>query len=146
MTAEDWTKLIEQLNTLPGGAGRAEPDFFGNLITDELAPVTSEWDFDGWMLKDGRVLSLRLDEAQQGMRLYVVEPGGEEQAEDHFIAKTGNELLEAARTHDVSPVILFLLALASGQIDDNKRLKIHAPLIDGAAKDLMLMTVCRLCG
>ncbi len=142
MTAEDWAKLIEQLNTLPGGAAAAEPDFFGSLITDELAPVTSEWDFEGWMLKDGRVLSLRLDETQQGMlRLFVVDP-----AEEHFIAKTGDELLEAARTSDVSAVLLFLLALATGQIDDNKRLKIHAPKIDGAAKDLMLMTVCRLCG
>lgn len=142
MTAEDWAKLIEQLNTLPGGAAAAEPDFFGNLITGELAPVTSEWDFDGWMLKDGRVLSLRLDETQQGMmRLFVVDP-----TDEHFIAKTGDALLEAARSHDVSAIILFLVALAAGQIDDNKRLKIHAPLIDGAAKDLMLMTVCRLCG
>lgn len=141
MTAEDWAKLIEQLATLPGGAAAAEPDFFGHLITDELAPITSEWDFDGWLLKDGRVLSLRLDEAQEGMRLYVVHPSGE-----HFIARTGNELLEAARSHGVSPLILFLLAVASGQIDDNRRLKMHAPKIDGAAKDLMLMTVCRLCG
>lgn len=142
MTADDWTKLISQLNTLPGGAAKAEPDFFGHLVTDELAPVTSEWDYDGWLLKDGRVLSLRLDETQQGMlRLFVVDP-----EEEHFIAKTGDILLETARSHGVSTVILFLLALATGQIDDNKRLKIHAPKIDGAAKDLMLMTVCRLCG
>ena len=141
MTAEDWAKLIEQLSTLPGGAAAAEPDFFGRFITGELAPTTSAWDHDGWMLKDGRVLSLRLDEEQVGMRLYVVDP-----EEEHYIARTGNELLEAARSNGVSPVILFLLALASGQIDDNRRLKIHAPLIDGAAKDLMLMTVCRLCG
>jgi hypothetical protein len=75
------------------------------------------------------------------MHLYVVDP-----EEEHYIARTGNELLEAARSNGVSPVILFLLALAAGQIDDNKRLKIHTPKIDGAAKDLMLMTVCRLCG
>jgi hypothetical protein len=142
MTAEDWAKLIEQLNTLPGGAGRAEPDFFGNLITDELAPVTSEWDFDGWLLKDGRVLILRLDEMQHhGMRLFVVDP-----EDEHAIARADGELITAARASGTSPLILFLLALATGQIDDNKRLKIHAPLVDRAAKDLMLMTVCRLCG
>lgn len=141
MTAEDWFKLIEQLRLIPGGAEKAEPDFFGHLITGDLAPVTSEWDFEGWLLKDGRVLSLRLDEAQEGMRLYVVDPD-----EDHFIARAGNELLDSAREAGVSPLILMLLALATGQIDDNKRLKIHAPKIDGAAKDLMLMSVCRLCG
>ncbi|TCJ18388.1 hypothetical protein EZJ19_02445 [Parasulfuritortus cantonensis] len=141
MTAEDWFKLIEQLGSIPGGAAKAEPDFFGHLITGELAPVTSEWDFDGWLLKDGRVLSLRLDEAQEGMRLFVVDP-----AEEHYIARTGNELLDCAREGGVSPLILMLLAIATGQVDDNKRLKLHAPAIDGAAKDLMLMSVCRLCG
>jgi hypothetical protein len=141
MTADDWTCLIEQLKQIPGGPSRAEPDFFGHLITDELAPTTSEWDFDGWLLKDGRVLSLRLDEAMEGMRLYVVDL---EQA--HYITRTGNELLATARHHDISPLILFLLALATGQLDDNKRLKLHAPKIDAAAKDLMLMSVCRLCG
>lgn len=141
MTAEDWAKLIEQLGLIPGGAERAEPDFFGHLLVDELAPITSEWDFENWSLKDGCVLSLRLDEAQEGMRLYVVDP-----AEDHYIARTGNDLLTAARAGGVSPLPLFLVALATGQIDDNKRLKLHAPKIDAAARDLMLMSVCRLCG
>jgi hypothetical protein len=141
MTAEDWFKLIEQLRLIPGGAEKAEPDFFGHLITDDLAPVTSEWDFEGWLLKDGRVVMLRLDEAQEGMRLFVVDP-----QEDHFIARTGNELLTSAREADVSPLVLMLLAIATGQVDDNKRLKIHAPKVDAAAKDLMLMSVCRLCG
>ena len=141
MTHDDWTHLASQLRLIPGGAERAEPDFFGTLISDGLAPTTSEWDFEGWLLMDGRVLSLRLDEAQEGMRLFVVDP-----EEDHFIARTGNELLACARAESVSPLILFLLAVATGQIDDNKRLKLHAPRIDAAAKDLMLMSVCRLCG
>ncbi|NTV96589.1 MAG: hypothetical protein HGA75_14455 [Thiobacillus sp.] len=141
MTAEDWFKLIEQLGLIPGGAAKAEPDFFGHLITDDLAPTTSEWDFESWLLKDGRVLSLRLDEAHEGMRLFVVDPD-----EDHFITRTGGELLTSAREGGVSPLILMLLAIATGQVDDNKRLKLHAPGIDGAAKDLMLMSVCRLCG
>jgi hypothetical protein len=141
MTAEDWAKLIEQLSALPGGAAAAEPDFFGSLIQNELAPTTSEWDFESWLLKDGRVLSLQLDDSQEGMRLFVVDP-----EEAHYIIRTGGTLLPAARTGGVSPLILMLLAIATGQIDDNKRLKLHAPKIDLAAKDLMLMTVCRLCG
>jgi len=141
VTADDWNKLIEQLGTIPGGAARAEADFFGHLIVDELAPITSEWDFESWFLKDGRILSLRLDETQEGMRLYVVDP-----EEAHYIARADNELLDAARAGAASPLILFLLALATGQIDDNKRLKLHAAKVDTAAKDLMLMSVCRLCG
>lgn len=141
MTADDWTKLASQLRLIPGGAARAEPDFFGALIDPGLAPITSEWDFEGWLLKDGRVLSLRLDEAQEGMRLFVVDP-----EEEHYIARADTTLLERARAESVSPLILFLLALATGQIDDNKRLKLHAPKIDAAAKDLMLICVCRLCG
>lgn len=141
MTNEDWAKLIGQLDSIPGGACKAEADFFGHLINDELAPITSEWDFEGWSLKDGRILSLRIDEAQEGMRLFVVDPD-----ESHFIARTGNAMLSCAREHAVSPLIIMLLAIATAQIDDNKRLKLHAPKLDAAAKDLMLMSVCRLCG
>lgn len=141
MTAEDWAKLIEQLGYIPGGAARAAPDFFGHLLLDELAPITSEWDFENWFMKDGRVISLRLHDGMAGMRLFVVDP-----EQEHYIAQTGDGLLDTARAGGVSPLLLFLLALATGQIDDNKRLKLHAAKVDGAAKDLMLMSVCRLCG
>jgi len=141
MTAEDWAKLIEQLSTLPGGAAAAEPDFFGSLVEDDLAPLSSEWDYEGWLLKDGNLLSLRLHEGVEGMRLYHVSP-----EEELAIGHAGKELLDTARTGNVSPLLLMLLAIATGQIDDSKRLKRVAPKIDGAAKDLMLMTVCRLCG
>ena len=141
MTAEDWAKLIEQLGYIPGGAARATPDFFGHLLLDELAPITSEWDFESWPLKDGTVLSQRLHEGVEGLRLYHVGPEGE-----IAIAHAGKELLATARDGDVSPMLLMLLAIATGQIDDRKRLKQYAPAIDCAAKDLMLMSVCRLCG
>lgn len=141
MTAEDWARLIEQLGNIPGGAVKAEPDFFGHLLLDELAPTTSEWDFESWFLKDGRVLSLRLHDAMAGMRLFVVDPEG-----DHYITQTDDALLSAARAGGISPLLLMLLAIATGQVDDNKRLKLHADKIDAAAKDLMLMSVCRLCG
>ena len=141
MLREDWDKLIEQLGTLPGGAAAAMPDFFGNLVDDGLAPITSGWDYEGWLLKDGNVLSLRINDTVDGMQLVHVSPDNELP-----IVRTANELLDAARSGGVSPLLLLLLAIATGQVDDNKRLKIMAPKIDGAAKDLMLMTVCRLCG
>jgi hypothetical protein len=141
MTPEDWAKLIEQLGYLPGGAASAEPEYFGSLVQDELAPLSSEWDYEGWLLKDGSLLTLRLHEGVEGMRLYHVTP------EDELaIAHAGKELLDAARTGDVSPLLLMLLAIATGQVDDRNRLKRVAPKVDAAAKDLMLMSVCRLCG
>lgn len=141
MNEEGWKKLAEQLGQLPGGASAAIPDFFGGLVTDELAPVTSDWDYDGWLLRDGNVLSLRLNDAVDGLRLFHVTPEGEME-----IARTGNELLQVARETGVSALLLLLVAIASGQVDDRRRLKIELPGIDAAAKDLMLMTVCRLCG
>lgn len=141
MTAEDWAKLVEQLGYIPGGAAKAEPDFFGHLVLDELAPITSEWDFETWPLKDGGLLSLRLHEGVEGLRLYYI--GHDDEI---AIAHAGNELMTAARAGGVSPLLLLLLAIATGQVDDRRRLKQYAPKIDGAAKDLMLMSVCRLCG
>jgi len=141
MLREDWDKLVSQLGTLSGGAEAAMADFFGALVDPGLAPVTSEWDYEGWLLKDGSVLSLRFNEAVDGMQLVHVNEDDEVR-----IARTGKELLDAARAGHVSPLVLMLLAIASGQVDDGKRLKGAAPRIDGAAKDLMLMTVCRLCG
>lgn len=141
MNREDWDKLAEQLGHLPGGAAAAISDFFGSLVGDDLAPITSEWDFEGWQLKDGGVLSLRLHDAADGMRLFHVREENEME-----IARVGSDLLPAARAGQVSPLLLILLAIATGQVDDHRRLKIESPKIDGAAKDLMLMTVCRLCG
>jgi hypothetical protein len=42
--------------------------------------------------------------------------------------------------------VLALLAIAAGDVDDGRRLKRRLPGLDGAARDLMLMTLCRLCG
>ncbi|MBK6743276.1 MAG: hypothetical protein IPG66_09980 [Hydrogenophilales bacterium] len=141
MNKEDWDKLADQLAALPGGAVAALPDFFGNLVSDELAPITSDWDYDGWVLKDEGMLSLRLNDAVDGMRLFYVTEEGE-----LGIARAGNELLQVAREKNVSALILLLVAIATGQVDDGRRLKVELPKIDAAAKDLMLMTVCRLCG
>jgi hypothetical protein len=141
MLREDWEKLAEQLASLPGGAAAAVPDFFSTLVSDELAPITSDWDYDGWVLKAGGILSLRINDAVDGMRLFYVTPGDE-----LGIARAGSELLQVAREKQVSVIVLMLLAIATGQIDDGRRLKVELPRIDAAAKDLMLMTVCRLCG
>jgi hypothetical protein len=141
MNKEDWDKLADQLATLPGGAVAALPDFFGNLVSDELAPITSDWDYDGWVLKDEGMLSLRINDAVDGMRLFYVT-----RDDELGIARAGTELLRTAQEKQVSALLLILLAIAAGQVDDGRRLKMVLPKLDAAAKDLMLMTVCRLCG
>jgi hypothetical protein len=62
------------------------------------------------------------------------------------IAHLPDPLLAAAREADIPPILLGLLALATGYIEGDRRLKAVLPKVDAAAKDLMLMTVCRLCG
>ena len=141
MTLDDWQTLATQLNTLPGGAQAALPDFFAPLVSEQLAPMTSDWDMENWLLHGGTVLSLRLNEAGSGFRLFHVRPDDEME-----IVRAGDELRPVAHANQVSALLLCLLAIASGQLDDRRRLKIEAPGIDAAAKDLMLMTVCRLCG
>ncbi len=141
MTPEDLQQLAGQLKTLPGGAQAAMPDFFDPLLADGLAPVTSDWDLEAWLPREGGVLCLRIDPAYQCLRLFRVAEEDELQ-----IAVFPMDLLHVSREHGASPLVLALLCLATGQVDDGRRLKITLPKVDAAAKDLMLMTVCRLCG
>ena len=62
------------------------------------------------------------------------------------LATLPQALLDEARQAGVSALLLALLALATGDVDGDRVLKKLLPRVDGAAKDLMLMTVCRLCG
>ncbi|MEW5892737.1 MAG: hypothetical protein AB1697_06335 [Pseudomonadota bacterium] len=142
MTPEDLQKLAEQLDRLPGGSQAAIPDFFATLIGDGLAPITSDWDVENWPCKEGGVLALRLDPAYHAARLFHVR----NDADEIQIAALPIQLMDVARAYGASPIVLALLAIAAGHVDDGRELKVGLPRIDGAAKDLMLMTVCRLCG
>ena len=141
MTPEDLHKLASQLATLPGGAPAAIRDFFAGLMHDGLAPLTSDWDIENWGLKEGGILCLRVDPAWHVARLFKVD--GEDELQ---IASLPIKLVDIAREHGASPIVLALLAIATGQADDGRRLKVGLPKVDATAKDLMLMTVCRLCG
>lgn len=141
MTLEDLQQLSLQLARLPGGSAAAVPDFFARLLRDEPAPSASALDIEGWSLQAGGVLVLHTDPANAHLVL------SHRTAEDaHPIAALPQAVLDVAREDSLSPLVLALLAIAAGQIDDGRRLKARLPGIDGAAKDLMLMTVCRLCG
>ena len=122
---DPFQELVWQLNRLPGGAAAAIPDFFGNLVAETPAP-------DVWRFKEGGPLELQGD--------------GSLRHGDTLITRLPQELLVAAELGEIPPILLGLLALATGQIDGDRRLKAVLPKVDAAAKDLMLMTVCRLCG
>lgn len=120
-----YQEMIWQLNRLPGGAAAAIPDFFGNLLAE--APVG-----DCWRFKEGGQLDLHGD----GALCYG----------ETLITRLPPQLLAAAEAAALPAIVLGLLALATGEVDGDRRLKAALPKVDGAAKDLMLMTVCRLCG
>jgi len=120
-----YQELVWQLTRLPGGAAAAIPDFFGNLLQGTAAP-------DRWCFREGGHLELQAD--------------GTLQHGDTRITRLPPELIAAAEAAAIPLILLGLLALATGQIDGDRRLKAVLPKVDAAAKDLMLMTVCRLCG
>jgi len=122
---DPYQEMIWQLNRLPGGAAAAIPDFFGNLLAD--APAG-----DCWRFKEGGQIDLHGDGALcHG---------------DTLITHLPPNLLAAAEAAALPAIVLGLLALATGEIDGDRHLKSVLPKVDSAAKDLMLMTVCRLCG
>ncbi len=121
---DPYQELVWQLNRLPGGALAAIPDFFGSLLAE--APQTDYWQF-----------------TQGALTLHA---DGSLRHGDSHIAEFPADLLATAEAAAIPAMLLGLLALATGQIDGDRRLKAVLPKVDAAAKDLMLMTVCRLCG
>lgn len=135
MPAPAWDDYLTQLARLPGGAKAALTDFLGPWLAHPL-PAAEE---TCWRLRQGGRLCLKpVDEA-----LLLVHEHGADVVE---IARFGLELLEGAARGQTSPMLLALLAIAAGDVDDARRLKQRLPGLDGAARDLMLMTLCRLCG
>lgn len=122
---DPYQELVWHLHRLPGGAAAAMPDFFAPLL--EAAPTPERW-----QLREGGELQLDGEGIlRQGQTI---------------LARAPQDLLAAARQGGVEPLILMLLALAVGHLEEERRLKSALPKLDAAAKDLMLMTVCRLCG
>lgn len=144
---EKLQEMVWQLQRLPGGAAAAIPDFFAPLMAGP--EERSEQSLTCWPLREGGSICLGPAAGGSALLLDYRVP-----AQTQAIAELPADLLRAAR-HDaddpaspyaVSPLVLGLLAIAAGDIDDGLRLKRLLPKVDAAAKDLMLMTVCRLCG
>jgi hypothetical protein len=122
---DPYEEMVWQLHRLPGGITAAIPDFFASLLVE--IPTSH-----CWLLSQNDRLALHAD--------------GTLHHGDQPIAHFPAALLAAAESAGISPILLGLLAIASGQIDGDRRLKAALPKVNAAAKDLMLMTVCRLCG
>lgn len=140
MGAPDYAEYVRQLARLPGGPAAALADFLGPW----LAGPEQEGDqgLPCWPIKTGGRLCLHRQTEGRGLLLLHEDAG-----QGVEIARYGEDLLEAvAQERAVSPMVLALLAIATGDVDDGLRLKRHLPALDGAARDLMLMTLCRLCG
>jgi hypothetical protein len=136
----DYAAYLDQLARLPGGTAAAMTDFLAPWLAGPEQRPGAERSF--WPLREGGRLCLQPSAAA----LLLTHEADGEQVE---IARFGPALLAAATRADapaVSPLVLALLAIAAGDVDDGRRLKRRLPGLDGAAKDLMLMTLCRLCG
>lgn len=129
-------EFLRQLERLPGGPGAAVPDFFGPQLAEGGAAGEDPARF---LLKDGGSLDLTADG-----RLIHAAAGGEQLILQ--LAPDQYDTLRALATPAMPPLPLTLVAIALGALDDGRRLKKALPRVDGAARDLMLMTVCRLCG
>jgi hypothetical protein len=132
MHRSTYEELVWQLARLPGGLAAALPDFFGPLLA---GPPQRSDEGESWHLRDGGRLELR------GNRLEACLGGTVTP-----IATLPQALLEEAGRAGISALLLGLLALATGDVDGDRILKKCLPRVDGAARDLMLMSVCRLCG
>jgi len=136
LDAGDLRKLCAQLARLPGGVAAALPDFFGALVARaEFRPDGGEC----WHLAGGGQLFLAAWGEDWRM-------GFEQAGQTGEIAAFPGFMAEVAHAESVPPMLLALLLVATGQVDDGRRLKRALPRLDGAAKDMMLMSVCRLCG
>jgi hypothetical protein len=134
-TRKELEEFLQQLERLPGGPAAAVPDFFG----PQLAPDPAATAPDSFRLKDGGTLRLEPD----GRLVHDAADA------DQLIVQLSPEQLDAihALATPAMPLLpLTLVAIALGAVDDGRRLKKALPRVDGAARDLMLMTVCRLCG
>ena len=142
MAAPDYAEYLDQLARLPGGPAAALTDFLAPCLAGP--EQASDQGLPCWPLCEGGRLCLHRQTEAQGLRLVHENAGHSVE-----IARFGGDLLDAAApdpARAVSPIVLALLAIAAGDVDDGRRLRQRLPRLDAAARDLMLMTLCRLCG
>lgn len=133
---EHYRDLADQLAAMPGGVARLRADYFATVTVAEAAAPDA---LEAWTLAAGGLLALV--RAGEGTRLVWRRETGEDAILDYPPG-----LDEAAEGYAVPPLGLALLVQAMGTVDDDRRLRRLLPEVDKAAKGLLLIATCRLCG
>lgn len=159
---EYFRDLVVQLQQVPGGPSALLADYFTKAVKANLTGLAAVQEMlcvalgrevlvaDGWALNAGGTLCLAVL-PEGGAQLVLLH-------EDHrtatLILDLPDELVKAARVesenlasaYQVSPLVLALLAIVMGGIDDKKHLAQVVPEVNYCAKGLLLIASCRLCG
>lgn len=147
---EHYRDLADQLATMPGGPANLRGDYFG-VVTLPEAPADAGAGLktalgenhalaEAWALVAGGMLALA--EGPEGTaQLVWLKDGGVDAILDYPPG-----LVEAAREYGIPSLGLALLVQAMGTADDGGRLRRLLPAVDKAAKGLLLIASCRLCG
>lgn len=159
---EYFKDLVEQLKQVPGGQSTLLADYFAKAVQaslTDLVPVQAALcsslgqqarAADAWMLKGGGTLCLaKVSEGRAQLVLLHTDKQAVTPIVDIPAALLTAALAEPenpATGYQVSPLVLTLLAIAMGGIDDRKRLAQVVPEVDYCAKGLLLIASCRLCG
>lgn len=146
---EHYRDLADQLATMPGGPDNLRADYFGAVTLADVPPgaerlkgaLGEEYALaEAWALVSGGLLAVA--EGPEGSaRLAWLNADGAEPILDYPAG-----LVETAREYRVPPLGLALLVQAMGTADDDGRLRRLLPAVDKAAKGLLLIASCRLCG
>lgn len=146
---EHYRDLADQLATMPGGAASLRKDYFASVTVADLPADAEErlrfslgGDYalaEGWALAEGGVLALAVA-GNGAARLVWLDADAEP------VIDFPSGLAAAAAEHGIPPLGLALLVQAMGTVDDGGRLRRLLPQVDKAAKGLLLIASCRLCG
>lgn len=147
---EHYRDLADQLATMPGGPANLRSDYFC-AITLPDAPADAEARLksalgenhilaEGWALSAGGLLALAEVPEGTAQLVWVKDDGSD------TILDYPHGLAEVAREYNIPPLGLALLVQAMGTADDDGCLRRLLPAVDKAAKGLLLIASCRLCG
>lgn len=145
---DDLLVLAAQIRRLPGGAGSVYRDYFAGVLVP-TGPCPGEGPLlESWPLATGGWLRLER-QADDRVTLCHVEAGGEPAVLLALPEDFGRALAAVnagAAADAVPPVALALLALGNGLVDDHRTLARRLPAVDRAAREMLLVASCRLCG
>lgn len=159
---EYFRDLVAQLQQVPGGPSALLADYFAKAVKENLTDLVPVQKMLCTALGQEVLVADAWTLNADGMLCLAVQPEGGAQLvllhEDHrtttLIIDLPEELIKAARVepenlasaYQVSPLVLALLAIVMGGVDDKKRLAQMVPEVDYCAKGLLLIASCRLCG